>query len=304
VTVDQIKYFVSIAETGSFSATADRLYISQSAVSKHIADLEGELGGALFNREHRHVVLSPLGEKLYPLMKHIVTQIDEVIQEARTYKTHKETVKLASLPIMGQYHITEALQLFETEHADISVEITELEERNLLASLDTGDCDVAIIREELLPAGRYIVQRLMEDRLSFFVNEKNPLAKRKSLAPEMLRAEPLMLMPKHTSIYQLCMGLCKEHGFTPQVLSCARIETIISNVESGRCSALLMAKTQEVFRSTSIKVIPLEPACISIIAAAYTENHQKKQAVQTLASFLAVFFAKPENREGKERIYP
>jgi hypothetical protein len=58
-----------------------------------------------------------------------------------------------------------------------------------------------------------------------------------------------------------------------------------------------MAKVQEVFRSTSIKVIPLEPACVSVIVAAYTENHQKKQAVQMLAGFLAVFFANPENRE-------
>jgi DNA-binding transcriptional LysR family regulator len=296
MTIDQIRYFVSIAEIGSFSATADRLYISQSAVSKHIANLEWELGGVLFNREHRHVALSPMGEKLYPLMKHIATQIDVVIQEAQTYKTHKETIKLTSLPIMGQYRITEALQLFETKHGDISVEITELEERDLIASLDAGDCDVAITREELFPGGRYVVQRLMEDRLSLIVNEKNPMAKWKSVTPEMLKAEPLMLMPKYTSVYQLCMRLCKEHGFKPNVLSCARIETIISNVESGRCSALLMTKTQEVFRSTSIKAISLEPACVSVVVAAYTEDHQKKQAVQTLADFLAVFFARPENR--------
>jgi DNA-binding transcriptional LysR family regulator len=289
MTVEQLKYVVSIAETGSFSATAERMYISQSAISKHIAALEWELGGILFNREHRRVALSPMGEKLYPLMKHIVTQIDEVIQEARSYKTHKETIKLTSLPIMGQYHITEALQLFETEHGDIGVEVTELEEREMIASLDAGDCDVAIIREELFPGGQYAIQKLMEDQLSFFVNEKNPLAKQKAITPEMLKTEPLMLMPKYTSVYQLCMRLCKEHGFKPNVLSCARIETIISNVESGRCSALLMAKAQEVFRATSIKVIPLEPACVSVIAAAYTET-QKKQAVQTLADFLAVFF--------------
>ncbi|MDR3275605.1 MAG: LysR family transcriptional regulator [Treponema sp.] len=286
--MDQIKYVVSIAETGSFSATAERLYISQPAVSKHIADLEWELGGALFNREHRQVALSPLGEKLYPLMKRIVTQIDEVMQEARAYTTHKETVKLASLPIMGQYHITEALQLFETEHGNISVEVTELEERDLIASLDAGDCDVAIIREELFPAGRYVVQRLVEDRLALFVNEKNPLAKQTSVMPEMLRAEPLMLMPKYTSVYQLCMGALR--GGKPNVLSCARIETIISNVESGRCSALLMAKTQEVFRSTSVKLIPLEPECISNIAVVCTARSEQKQAVRDFIAFLTHYF--------------
>ena len=65
----QLSYFVSIAESGTFSAAADALHVAQSALSRHVKELEEELGGALLDRGSRGVTLSDSGKVLFERAK-------------------------------------------------------------------------------------------------------------------------------------------------------------------------------------------------------------------------------------------
>jgi DNA-binding transcriptional LysR family regulator len=87
MTTEQLKYFISIAEKGSYSVTADEMHISQSSVSKQIRTFEWELGCDLFDRGPRHVRLTEAGAKLYPMLKSLLEQYEAVIREARIIST-------------------------------------------------------------------------------------------------------------------------------------------------------------------------------------------------------------------------
>jgi hypothetical protein len=121
--------------------------------------------------------------------------------------------------------------------------------------------------------------------LALFVHERHPYATREYVAPEMLRDETFMFMQKHTYEHKMCMRLCKEHGFVPSVLSCARTQTILNNIKLNRCSALLMERNSEVFQLTNIKVIPLNPQCVSNIVAVYGSAPPRTKAVSLLDTF-------------------
>jgi DNA-binding transcriptional LysR family regulator len=290
MTTEQLKYFVSIAENGNFSATAEKMNISQSAVSKQIRTFEWELGCVLFDRSNRNVQLTEIGEKLHPLLKNILTQIETVVEEAREYNTKVLQIKLISLPILGQYDITGALRNFESKNPDIQIHVFEKEEPDLIESLEKGEYDLAITRVEMLPANTYKTYKLASDKLSFFANKCHPYAEYEQVMLEMLGNEKFMFMPKHTYVYHLCMRLCKEYKITPNILSCARIETILSNVKENRCSTLLMAKAVDVFQLDNIKAIPVKPECTSNIVAVYNEDGKIKDSAKSFLKFLMDYF--------------
>jgi DNA-binding transcriptional LysR family regulator len=311
VTTEQLRYFVSIAENGSFSLTAEEQHISQSAVSKQIRAFEWELGCVLFHRGPREVKLSALGEKLYPTLKGMLDQYELLTREARNAVEKgpggpRGRVKIAALPILGQYAITGALRAFEEGRPDRELQITEAEEPEVLASLENNECDLAILRGELLGKGDLRLRgghpgprrsyTLAMDRLALFVHEHHPWAAYKTIGPEKLKDETFMLMPEHTSVYRQAVDLLGRYGFSPRILASARIETILSSVASGRCVSLLMRKTIDVFRSAHIKVIPLKPACTSRVIALCSETGAKKEYVQELAAFLALHPAPRRNR--------
>ena len=80
----QLKYFLAIADNGSFSAAAERVFVAQSALSHQMAQLEGELGVGLFLRTRRGVALTDAGQRFYPHAVSILRQTDEAAQAARS----------------------------------------------------------------------------------------------------------------------------------------------------------------------------------------------------------------------------
>jgi DNA-binding transcriptional LysR family regulator len=289
MTTEQLRYFVRIAENGSFSVTAKECSISQSSVSKQIRSFEWELGCTLFDRSCHHTRLTEIGAKLYPLLKNMLVQFDNIIEETHGHMA-EDTVKLVSLPIMGQYGVTEALRIFETARKKMRIQNIEQEEHDILETLSNEDYDIAIIREEMLPMGTYKKRRLTTDRLALVVHETHPYGGCSHVTFEMLGKESFMFMPRHTYIYRLCNQLCRKYGIKPNVISCARIETILSNVESSRCSSLLMEKSINMFNSSKVKAIPIEPAYTSNIVAVCPENGEQKKVVRDFINFIIHYF--------------
>jgi DNA-binding transcriptional LysR family regulator len=289
MTTEQLRYFVRVAENGSYSTTGKECNISQSSVSKRIRAFEWELGCTLFDRSGGRVRLTEIGVKVYPLLKNVLAQFDGIMRETHEYNA-ENIIQLVSLPIMGQYGVTEALRVFETTRKKTRIYTIEQEEHDILETLSNEDYDIAIIREEILPMGIYKKYRLATDRLALVVHENHPYANAGHVTFEMLGKESFMFMPKHTYIYRLCGQLCRKHGINPHVISCARIETILSNVESSRCSSLLMAKTINMFNSSQVKVIPIEPACTSTIVAVCPEKGEQKKVVKDFINFIMYYF--------------
>jgi DNA-binding transcriptional LysR family regulator len=292
MTTEQLRYFDCIVECGSFSVAAEKCFISQSAVSKQIHTLEWELGCQLFERRKNNIILTPQGNVLQPALKEIFSNIEAVVakghqlqnQEARNIKLSNRQVhlRIATLPILGQYEITRELSRFEKQNPSVSIELEEQEENTILDLLEKPEYDICILHQEMLPPHRYQSYPIRKDELALFVNEGNPLFSTEKVKLDTLANEPLMFMPSYTFVHQFSLQACKAGGFKPKLLSCARIETILSNVEADRCSAFLMKSVENSFVVKHIKALSLEPNFSSVITAVPTEAGLKKQTVVKL----------------------
>jgi DNA-binding transcriptional LysR family regulator len=115
--INYLREFVVLAQTGNFMEAADLRYCSQSTLSKHIQNMESELGVPLFDRTTRKVALSTFGQLFLPYAKQIAELEDKytaVLQSS--LGTDREILTLGSIPALAQYKITDVLIDFKKSH--------------------------------------------------------------------------------------------------------------------------------------------------------------------------------------------
>jgi LysR family hydrogen peroxide-inducible transcriptional activator len=144
--IHQLKYFVAIVETGGFSRAAERCNVSQPSLSQQIQKLERELGGRLFDRLGRGVVLTEAGQNLLPRARAILAELKEIeVGLADSIRAGHGRLAVGFIPTVAPYLLPGVLQNMAEKypHAELSVheDLTD----NLLQDLVSGKLDVGIM---------------------------------------------------------------------------------------------------------------------------------------------------------------
>lgn len=135
-----LRAFLAVAETGSFTRAATALGLTQTAVSHQIAQFEDWLGGQVFVRDRRAISLTPLGQSLLPQVKESLTDLNRVLSAARQ-TGQRQKLTLSTTPEFGTQWLAPRLESFVSANPGISVSVT-LEYRR--ADLVAGEADIAI----------------------------------------------------------------------------------------------------------------------------------------------------------------
>src|SRR5688572_17053691 len=146
----KLEIFAAVVHSGSFSAAAQRLYMTQPAVSQHIQDLEISLGTSLFVRGRRGVSLTSQGEKLYDYTQRILL----LVAEAESEVTHVENLEsgqitIGATPGVSVYLLPDWLQGFRTTYPKLNVSLeTAVTTENIVGVME-HKLDIAIVEGEL-----------------------------------------------------------------------------------------------------------------------------------------------------------
>ena len=265
-----LKEFVQLAEKENFLEAAEDLFISQSSLSKHIKSLEKELGTTLFDRTTRKVKLSPYGSLLLPYAKQILRLQDEYAHAFATQTAQNQhLIKLASIPSMPQYGITDYIVHFKQQHPQIDFQIQQEVSSRLENLLREKKCDLAFIRELEDPHHEFHKLPFFTDHLTAVLPVNHPLAEAKRLSLTELKQDNFLLMPRNSRPYKVCIKACQASGFEPQVtFTTHNLENIIDLVTKGMGIALLMKQLACYLadKNPAIRIIDIEPRIESHIA--------------------------------------
>lgn len=122
--LDQIRAFVATAQTGSFTAAADQLGISNRLTSKYVAELEARLGVRLFQRTTRKVGLTPAGEELLARAPALLQDIDDLLSEiAEDSKTLSGPLRVSAPVTFGEIYVAGMLARFAAAHPAVSIDL-------------------------------------------------------------------------------------------------------------------------------------------------------------------------------------
>lgn len=141
-----LRYFVSIAETGSFTKSALQNNIAQSALSRRVRDVETELGVQLFYRNGRGVLLTEVGEKFLVRARGILADMESLRQEmTRTSGLLDGTVTLAVPPSVGLILLAPLLSQVRADHPGIRMRVLEGFSGHVADWLANGKVDLAVL---------------------------------------------------------------------------------------------------------------------------------------------------------------
>lgn len=196
MTLRQLQYFVRIAQTGSFSAAAEALHIAQSALSRHIKELEEEVGGALLERGPRGVTLSDSGRIFYARARYILSQVDDARTEVLAHNRELTgVVRLMTPSSISQLMFDSLVDRFLAAFPKVRLDLTEGLWDEAESALRSGAADVAIMSG--VETEHIELEPLAYEQMVLVGRVEDPLMARKSIAVEALAGLQLM-MPEVT----------------------------------------------------------------------------------------------------------
>jgi DNA-binding transcriptional LysR family regulator len=220
--VRRMRVLREVAAQGSFSAAAEALSFTQSAVSQQVAALEREAGAKLVERRARGIRLTPAGQALVSHADAILARLDDAEQELAAIAGLKGgRLRTASFQSAGATLVPRALAEFHRRHreVDLSASTAELTEaRELLRS---GEIDIAIVMDfegEPLVYPDLETEHLLNDQYYVALPSGHRLADRARVALSDLSDEDWINSCPGTSCDQVVIGACRAAGFDPRVV--------------------------------------------------------------------------------------
>lgn len=163
LTLRHLRYFKSLAQTGTFSRAAEAMHVTQPALSQQIKELEGQLGTQLVERQPRRVVLTPAGHDLLRHADRVLAEMQALEVSARWRQGLAGRLAIGVIPTVAPYLLPVALPLLRAQNVTLDLGVRESQTDTLLEALASGKLDAAILA---LPAGddQLVEEPLFEDR--------------------------------------------------------------------------------------------------------------------------------------------
>jgi len=284
--IRQIQYFLSIVETGSFSAAADEHYISQSSLSKKIIALEKELGVPLFDRSKRKVFLTGAGEAFVEHAHKINVAYKAMVVDLNGYKSDTDTFAIAAIPVITQYEITTYIAQFRESYPDIHFTLEEIDGINILPALEERRFDLAFTRHNFLDHEKFTSLEIRKDKLLVVVSQKNQHATRSSISIKELSNDNFIVFDRVTELHGLIMEVCKKAGFEPTIFySSHRKVSVFGLVGANIGLALMPSKIYDYHKHPDVLAIPLEEDIECNMVLAYLKNKKLPRSAKTFIEF-------------------
>lgn len=249
-----IEYFLSIAETGSFSKSARILHISQPALSQAIIKLEEEMNAKLFIRHHNTTQVTRAGELFLEDAQEILLLSEQIKRKMLDIEKGEEgEIRIGLSQYNGQIYFANTILELKTQYPKIKMTIIEDYSWSLEQKLSEGKIDVAFItepynREELLREHLFYEEILLAAPLNHSITVIPPTKPEDigSVDLSRLKDEYFVLMKPDFPLRIFTDNLCKEAGFSPKiVIESSNVDTIQSFVTGGMGLGFLTATHQK-----------------------------------------------------------
>lgn len=237
-----LSYFKVLAEELHFRKAAEKLFISPSALSQQISQLEDILHTPLFERTNKKVTLTDAGTLLY-------TEVTQLFNKLSNTVNNLELLKKGSTGQIGIGFVASAVQSvlpgllkrFNKECPDIKFQLEELTNKEQLAALQQDEIDIGFMRSNQV-ADNMMIKSVLRETFSIVLPEDHPMTARKFKNIGQLKEESFILFPNDQSqlYYQQILHLCADHGFVPKISHKAiHAPAIYKLVENGMGLSIL-----------------------------------------------------------------
>lgn len=211
--LDQLRYFLRVAEHGNFTRASEDLGISQPALSRSIQRLEDELGQPVFDRKTRSVALTDAGLLLQARADQVLTLIEDTKAEISD-DGKSGRIRVGAIPTIAPFFLPDLLRKFSKKYPQATLVVQEATTDKLVKSCTQGEVDVAILALPV-PARYLEVEELFEEELLLVLPPHHPLVKRKAIRITDVESCPFVLLDEAHCLSDAIVSFCRQRSFQP-----------------------------------------------------------------------------------------
>lgn len=306
--IRQLRAFVAIAETGTFTAGALRVHVTQAAISMQIRQLESEIGARVFVRAPRHVILTEAGEQLLRRARHILREHDAAVDEiAELAGAERGRLRIGSASAMVlTEQLPSILKELRKQHPAAEIAVTSGTSEVLVDQILAGEVDIAFVSLPVDVRG-IKTERLSEDQLVAIASPQHRLAKLRTISAYTLAGERLILGERGGNTRRLIDQFFAQAGVTIRVaMELSRQQAIKRMVEEDMGVGIvpLQSVKEEVEKGKLIRWW-IEGAQINWeLGIAQLSNGYDSPIMQKFVALAHKNFASGSNSDGPKKLKP
>ena len=218
----QLPYAVLLSEIGSFSSVAEKLNITQPALSKQILNLEKEIGTQLFNRNNSSDILTAAGEHFIREAKEILYKEKQLHKTMQKYKTgEKGELVIGTTPFRSSYLIPETVKEIRNKFPGVQVKIVEAKSEILKKEAEDGKFDLTIVN---LPIDESLfdILPIEADKLALVISDEllenhSSLQNKKEIDFKECKDIPFVVVSETQEMRKLFENLCVNSNINPDI---------------------------------------------------------------------------------------
>lgn len=254
-----LNYFVKTVQCQSFTKASEELYVSQSAVSKAVRNLEEELQTTLIDRNFRKFTLTKEGEIVYDFAKDIIDYYDT--KEKIMLKKLEETDRVLRFglpPTAGSIYFYSVLYEFQKKYPNVELNIDDTTSTYIVEKLLDGQMDMGVAITPF-EDDRFEIHKVFNSEATLVVGKNHPLSKSEKVDFRTLKDEKFLQVKKDFMYYDVFLDYCNRAGFTPNIVfESNQWDLIIEMVAANQGITILPKPLTDKYSSEKIHQVHLE----------------------------------------------
>lgn len=280
----QLEYFCAVCRYHSITQAAQKLYVTQPAISNAIRELEKEFSINLFTRSKNHMYLTKEGEIFYQKTSRLLDTINQTSSELYDLGRQVTPIRIGIPPLLSTIFFPDMLIAFQQEYPSIPVELYEYGSIRAANLVLEETLDLALVNMNFYEIDKLNSHQLLSDRIVFCVSPEHHLAKEKTISIEMLKEEKLIMYNTdsvlNTTLYSRFEGI----GAKPNVIMHAsQLYTIQNFIQNNLGGAFLYSSLMK--NLPGLIGIPVTPAIRQEIGLVWKKGKYINDSVEKYIAF-------------------
>jgi len=282
-----IEVFQAVMETGSMSAAARLIHLTQSAVSRAVANAEAQLGYPLFHRTAGRLVPTSEGLALFEESAAIFERLESLKRTARHLKSGDEgRVRVAAIPALCHKLLPDVIARFHRAHPNVVCEVRTLHKRQIAAELLTRSVDLGLDYDSISHPGVQ-ARALGSGPLYAMLPASHARSIAQFTSPaaliNLLRTLPVIALTDDDPLYMAFMRYCEHQGFRPEGRIQVQTSQLAEELVARELGWAVVDFRTALQRRKEVTVMPLQPAIECTVNAFFAKNQSPTLLARRMA---------------------
>ncbi|OUP10527.1 LysR family transcriptional regulator [Collinsella sp. An2] len=289
----KLEAFLTVANTGKFVTAAEKLFISQSSLSKQMSQLERELGVKLFKKTRNGVELTQAGHDFYSYARKAVPDYQHEVSRLKMYKQNATyTLTVGALPLCEEYGFADSFSSYWVRNTSVQIQFVERNQDDLLDKLKRHKVEIALARTDFIDESWFSFKPIVEDQLVLVCSTSSRWARHKTVSLCDLKDEQFILLEGQSECTRMFLRACETYGFHPNVpLNHSRHRMLLKAVQRRMGVSVMSSKLVSTYNADDIASVPFEQPIISTIGFIWLRDEQPSKIAQGFMDFVCRDFA-------------